>query len=250
MPLPTPADIMRVRLRATLRVGADAVEEAQFGFWGQLFHREGNLTDWDTNCQDAATGIRDRWNEHITNKTAWTDAVTMDTVKVDHLAAADGTVLNQAIATFTGDDAWQGTGTASLPWETGLVVSLFGYDKGTFASHKGRKRGRMYLPPMATTVISERGGLIQDSVLTSLNTNFGAFFNDVQGLNLGTTINPDGPDYFNLVVVSRGTPEKELPPTTTPITHMYIDNKVDSQRRRQRSEDATSTLTTVIEHAD
>lgn len=250
MPLPTPENVLRVRLRATLRVGATPVEEAQFGFYGVRHHLTGNTVDWPTTVVTMANGVRDRWNDHITNKIAWSDAVTMDTVKVDHLEAATGKVLDQGVATFSGDDSWQGTSAASLPWECALAVSLFGYEKGVFATNKGRKRGRMYLPPMATGTISERGGLVNDSTLAALNTNFGAFFNDVQGMEF-----PEGgpggvADYFDLRVVSRGTPEKELPPTTTQIKFMYIDNRYDSQRRRERSEDATSVLMTEIDHAD
>jgi hypothetical protein len=174
----------------------------------------------------------------------------MDSVKVDHLSATNGSTLDQGVALFSGADAWVGSATDSLPWETSLAVSLFGYERGVFATNKGRKRGRFYLPPMGVNVLSGKSGQLTDTALTALNTQLGAFLNDVQGMNFSSGSPEQDEDYFNLVVMSIGTPSKQLDPTTTPVTHMYIDGELDSQRRRQRQVDAVETVSTVIEHSD
>nr|CRY97216.1 hypothetical protein [uncultured prokaryote] len=245
MPLPVPTDVVRVRLRATLREGATPTEEAQFGFWGQLAQSGGTGFSWGDVVQLWAEGIRDRWNEHVAYKAGWTDGVAMDSVKVDHLRDTDGSILDQGVATFTGDDAWVGTSSVSLPWETALAVSLFGYDRGVFATDKGRKRGRFYLPPMATGVLEDRGGEISTTVLPYINDQMGAFLNDVQGMSIGDVTDA----HFNLGIVSRGTPQKPLTPTFYPVTNIYVDSKIDSQRRRERQQDPRQTLTTAIDRS-
>jgi hypothetical protein len=249
VPLPVPSDMMRVRLRATLWESSIQQEEAQFGFYCQRVHTVGQTTDWPADVQELAEKIRDAWNDHITNKTMWSGDVHMDSVKVDHLNAADGKTLNQGVALFTGTDAWVGTGSKSLPWETALVVSLFGYERGVFAADKGRKRGRFYLPPMSSTALNDVGGEVDSTAMNNLGTNMVAFLNDVQGMEFSSGDGPSGSDYANLVVMSIGTPDKQLPPTTYPVTNVYIDSKFDSQRRRERQQPARQTVTGTIAHS-
>lgn len=248
-PIPTPKDCMRVRMRATMINGASVIEEAVFGFWGQRFHYTGHAVDWAATVQNVAEGVRDKWNTHITDVQYWPNTVTMESVTVDHLSETDGSTLDQGKAAFTGGDAWVGTGTTSLPWETSLVVSMFGYDQGSFTPHKGRKRGRFYLPPFAANIMTTTQGQVGEAVVTDLASQIGAFLNDVQGMIL----EPGGEvpaDYFDLVVVSRGTVGALLPPTVTQVKRIFIDSKVDVQRRRERSQDAIWNASHTIDHAN
>lgn len=249
MPLAHPPDMMRVRLRATLWESGAEQEEAQFAFYGQRVHNTGTSTDWADNVQEVANKVRDKWNDHMTYKSAWGGDVHMDSVKVDHLNAADGKTLDQGVALFTGADAWQGAGPKSLPWETSLCVSLFGYERGIFAANKGRRRGRFYLPPMSSGVLNDVGGEIDSTPLGYISGCIHDFLNDVQGMTIGGDGVGTAPDYFNLVIMSIGTPLKPLSPTTFPVTDVYIDSKFDSQRRRERQQPARQTLHTTVEHA-
>lgn len=249
MGLPHPSDVVRVRLRATLGAAGGGQEEAQFGFWLHRVHRSGNPTDWASDVVQIAEGVRDRWVEHIAFTTAWNATVVMDTVRADHVSATDGKVLDQGVATFTGDNVWQGSGAGSLPWECGLAVSLFNYERGIFAANKGRKRGRMYLPPFSVAVMGESTGELSPGPMGYLTDQFGAFFNDVQGMEVGDSTPPNDADFCDLVIVSVGTPLKTLPPTIYPVNHVYMDSKVDSQRRRQRQQVPRQTTVTDINRA-
>lgn len=248
MVLPVAPDLMKVTFHATLLKGAVPSEEAQFGFTGQLRHFIGNQTDWPAIVQTAADGIRDKWNEHIQAKNFWPSSVRLDHVKVDHLDQANGKVLDQGVATFDGDDAWAGTGNASLPWETSLCVSLYAYVPGTFAADKGRKRGRMYLPPFSPVVLGTLDGQMSDGLLQQLVPQLGDFFNDVQGMHIGDG-SGQAQDYFNLVIASKGTTLKPLPPTTHDVIRIQADTKIDSQRRREKQQDANNVSFEVVAHS-
>lgn len=250
VPLPVPADMMRVRMRATLWESGTELEEAQFGFYGQRFHRTGNVVDWPANVQEVANKVRDKWNSNVPYKAGFPGDVHMDSVTVNHLEAATGKTLDQGVALFTGDDAWVGTGPKSLPWETALCVSLSGYQRGSFVVDKARKRGRFYLPPMSSGVLNDVGGEIDSTALGYIATQIIAFLNDVQGMTIGGDEVGGDQDYFNLVVMSIGTPAKPLTPATFPVTNIYVDSKFDSQRRRERQQGAAHTVTGVIDHSD
>lgn len=250
MVLPTVADAIQVRYRAVLLNGSTPIEEAQFGFHGVRHHFVPNVTDWPDDVATLATKFRDAWNTHVTGVEYWCSTVKMDSVVVSHLDAANGKVLDQGQATFDGDDAWVGTASFSLPWETALVVSLYGYGGG-FTPDKRRKRGRMYLPPLATSACQTTQGQITQSIVLDIASQMEAFFNEVQGAEMGTTVPPaTDSDYFDLRVISRGTPAKPLTPTSTQLIRLVVDSKVDSQRRRERSQDAIWAGTGTIAHSD
>lgn len=250
MPLPVPPDTMRVRLRATLGDGALPQEEAQFGFWGVLQHFIGNTVDWQSNVDEMAVKVRDAWNTAVTNKGFYGTTVRMESVTVDHLDAANGKTLEQGVAPFTGSDAWAGSASASLPWETTVAVSLYGYAEGAFATNKARKRGRFYLPPMAPGVLVGQTGQLGGAALDGTSANMGAFLNAVQGAELGDDGGELNTDYFDLRVISRGTPLKPLPPTSTQIIRVTVDSKIDAQRRRERQQDPDGLRSVEIEHAN
>lgn len=248
-PLPTVDNAIRITLKADLMQSGVAVETAQFGLSGVLVHFAGNTVDWDANCAELATKVRDKWNARITSKLFWSSAVRMSQVRVDHLAQADNHVINSGFAPFTGGDAWVGAGQYSLPWETTVAVSLYGYDVGEFVQNKARKRGRFYLPPFAVDVVADPGGQMNGGNLATIHTQVLAFLNDVQGAELG----PDGgelnTDYFDLRVISRGTQLKPLDPSSTPIIRCTMDSRIDSQRRRERQQPPQTAVSGAVAHS-
>lgn len=250
MPLPVVPDAMKVTFRATLEHSSGPVEEAQFGFTGVRVHRTGNPTDWKADVQQLAEKVRDKWIERVTQKGFWSAAVRMATVRVDHLNAADGKTQDVGIAPFVGaGNEWYGSGADSLPWETTMAVSLYGYGAGEFVLNKARKRGRMYLPPMAILAASGYAGQMTQGNLNNLTANMVAFFNDVQGAEFDSGSPEQEADYFDLRILSRGTQLKPLDPSSTPVTRIRLDSRIDSQRRRERQQPILAFAEGAVEHS-
>lgn len=248
MPNPVPENTVQAVFTAGLVVAGARQDEAQFGIWGVRHHETGNTVDWPSDCQDMAEKLVAHFNATITTKANFSPAVHMETCVVNHYEAATGKVLDQGQAGFTGGTAWNGSGTTSLPWETSVCMSLYGYG-AEFVRDKGRKRGRFYLPPLAVAALSDASGMINDTVLGNLRDEFGAFLNAVQGTNFNGTLPPNDPDYWDLRVISRGTKLKPLAPTSTPIVRLQLDSKVDSQRRRERQQPGGAVASAPISHA-
>lgn len=177
----------------------------------------------DDQLNSIAEGAYKAWDDNA-GSGDYTNAVVLASTKSYRYNDA-GYVIG--IGSFSPDDKWIGTASgASLPWETSLVLSLYSYERGTFVQNPRRKRGRIYLPPMAASRLdTSNSGYYQDSQVDTLLGQLGAFVEDAEKDALGVALAPP-------VVFSR------VGQALYQITDLYLDAKFDSQRRRERSETA------------
>lgn len=145
--------------------------------------------------------------------------------KCAHLEAATGHVLDEG-AYDVPSGVLQGIATTGMmPPEVAVAVSAWSYLPGGFASNKGRKRGRFYLPYVAKGLV-ETDGTIKESSATDLANGFKNLFNDIQGMHTHEAGGID-PDYFDFITVSK------VDATWHNVDWVSVDTHFDSQRRRQ-----------------
>jgi hypothetical protein len=215
-----PADCARVMLRFNL----DTVDVAIFGFHMHRNHTLGDTVDWARDVNDIATAVRDSWVAHMTHGNFGT-AVIGDRVDVYHLGT-DGRTIDKGTAGFTVPNDWRGSQGVSLPWETSLAVTLYGYEPGSFTPQAARKRGRFYLPPMATNAMDSPSGGLGTSVRASLDANLAAFFGDVKTITLHD-YGEIARDTMKLGILSR------RGSIFTDAVAWGYDDRFDVQRRRE-----------------
>jgi hypothetical protein len=178
----------------------------------------------DQQLGSIAEGGYNAWNENM--DAAWfTNAVTLTKVssyRYNDAGKAIGVGVYQP-----NDPKWHGTHAGpSLPWETALVCSLYSYPRGSFQVNPRRKRGRIYLPPMAASVLdTSNSGYVSDALVTEILAACANFIEDAEKESLGVALSP--PVIFSRV-------GQEL----YEVTDLYMDAKIDAQRRRQNSETA------------
>lgn len=225
---PVPADVVHIVFRAELHEQPETFSDiAVWGFYAQRRHYPGNTVDWPNDVQFIAEGVRDRWVENVTNKGDFSSAVVGDTVQCVHLNSSTGKTQDVGQATFRPDHTWNGTASGGLPWETSVGVTFWGYEQGTFTPHKERKRGRMYLPPMAAAVMDTYNGKLSSAAQDRIADAMEAFFNDVQGMELPGETTGASADYLNVGVLSR------FDNAMYETLQVGVGNVVDSQRRRR-----------------
>jgi hypothetical protein len=123
--------------------------------------------------------------------------------------------------------ALDGTSSGHLmPPEVALCVSLYAYPPGGFATQKGRKRGRIYLPYLTAT-INDIDGKVTAAARGTLATEWAAFFTACNGIQsaAGRT------DPMNVVVAS-----SVGAGATYEVLHVAVDDHWDMQKRRQRQD--------------
>lgn len=219
--------MIKVEWRFDLMVANVPQDIAVFTLHGHRNHTPGNVTDWPTDVTNLADGMWDAWATNV-DDTYWSGGAALSEVNVYHLSTANKT-LDKGVRAENGTNSWRGENANSLPWETSMCVSLYGYPHGTFVQEQRNKRGRFYTPPLATSVLNNDGsGAISSTRLAGFMTDMGAFLNDVQGMHIGT--GPGAADYFQLAVLSV---EKSY---WTQVIEYGIDQVIDSQRRRRKSQ--------------
>ena len=200
------------------RVGTSE-DIAIFGLW-----MDGDGAEFgDAELAHLAAGGEIAWREHMTPD-FWASNVTLSSVTATSFLA-NGNVLAQQQS--VPETPWVGTNsTAALPWETALAVSLYTYPRGTFVSHAGRKRGRIYLPPMASAMLdSSNSGYLDNGAISSVLADMHVF--------LGLAGNSDeGVPVGQLSVFSR------TDSVLRHVSQLSLDAKFDSQRRRENRETA------------
>jgi hypothetical protein len=140
--------------------------------------------------------------------------------------------IGKGVAPFgsDGDTGWAGTGGPnSLPWECALVVTTNAF-VDPFTLNKARQRGRMYLGPLSALRVSGGGGLLAQADIDTLVGNLTGYFNDLNNAPTGSA------NQLRAVVMSRGGKSGLSAAAVSPIINVAIDNKVDSQRRRENKQ--------------
>lgn len=229
--MPTiPSDCIKIRFTMDL----DGNDIAVFGVNGHLHHITGNTIDWQEYMQDAAEKARDKWVQHL-DPITWTPVVTAVKCEAYHLDTA-GKVLDKGLAGFTGPAQWKGSaGGGTLPWETSLCVSIYGYEPGSFTRYGASKRGRFYLPPMPVSAVTGVRGHLHPSTKSQLIGDLGDFLNDIEGMVLGPS--GQGADYFELGIISASTNKGATPNGSfTRAVKWGFDDRFDSQRRRENKD--------------
>lgn len=231
--MPIPQDLVRVHLNWTTGPEEIAVST----FMVRLKHESGAPTNWAEMTQDLASKTYDAWNSAFAGSTGhglFTPGVVLRDVSTYHLDAATGHTLDKGTATRTGNALFGGTaGAGSLPLECAVAVSLYGYQPGSFVPDRARKRGRMYLPPMAVNIMDQgdpqRAGRLGAGPWSDIHTCVSNFFNDMQGKSVGQDPLGIG-QYWDLVVVSRAGN------FATPVLAVRTGDVVDVQRRRRNAQ--------------
>jgi len=235
------SELVKVQATWTPDPAAWAGEVAVNTFWLQHNHFTGNDWDWERDLQTVVNGCRDKFIAHWSATGGlFAAGYQISQFKAFHVDSA-GHTLNEKVAAVTGGSL-PGLGTSGvLPPEVSLVLSLYGYPAGTFTSQRGRKRGRIYLPYLAGSSLSNTGH-VSTSAMDTCMTGFGAIFNDIQGMHAGNPIPPgNSSDYMALVVASGFG-------IATQVDHLAVDNLFDMQSRRQNKAVATK-QTIAIAHS-
>jgi hypothetical protein len=199
---------------------AGEVELAEFGTW-QQFDSGNSPSDWNAGLQGLAQKAYEVWVARATTSW-WSGFIHLDSVKTAHFNTAGHTLEEQ---TYAASSLWAGTASgASLPWQVSLCVSLYGYQPGQFATNARSKRGRVYLPPMATALIANNANGELDS--SHVSQAMALLRNMV--IDLGGYTMPTAPTGTSAAV---SVFSRKLQ-TTFPVTWIACDNKWDTQRRR------------------
>lgn len=205
-------------------------EEAVTTFHLRHHHITGNGFTWSDQVTHLAQQLRDKWVAH------WTGTELAQTIaggarisefKVAHLDPA-GHTLEEGVFTVASGDLVGEASLSMMPPEVAICVSSWSYPPGGFATHKGRKRGRFYLPYIATQTAGSDGKITpthQNALAAIIQT----LFNDIQGMH---TFNEDtppdpNPDFWDFVTASK------VDASWANVDFVSVDNHFDSQRRRQ-----------------
>lgn len=236
--MPYGAELARVNLIWTPKSPDWAGEQAICGFWVRHEHFTGNDFDWDQElgylASNTAGKLVDHWGDLAGEFGSgyWISEVTAAQI------GTDGTEINKKTTSLTSSDL-AGAGTAVLPPEVALCVSLYGYIPGTFAAHRGRRRSRMYLPYLNAAMADNSGKVAS---LDTVQAHWTSFFNDIQGMHIHESPVPPGgsSDYWSLSAAS------SIDGSVTQIERVGVDNHFDSQRRRQHQTPATVSLGNLV----
>lgn len=221
-----PADLVKlVMVFDLLNDDASIAEVAEFAIWGKLATTPAGSALWNSTLQELATLAVDKWSSDI-SPGFFSHGASLKQARAIAADSAGHTTFEQVATPGT---PWNGDATAhSLPWASSLVVSLYTYTPGSFIAHAGRRRGRVYPPPLNVSVISatNQGTVSPTNALAYLN-DFKGWLNDVSGV----TLTPDENVWVAGVLSLAGN-------QWNPLTDLAIDTKIDTQRRREKSQPA------------
>lgn len=217
-----PTQNVKLVMNFALKAPAGVEDQAQFGLWGQY-----NTPPADLNAFLLAYAeyARDQWVSGV-DKSSYSSAAELTFVQAITYDTGGHTSAEQRAPTTPGD--WVGAQIRSMPWETSLCITLYTYPPGSFVPNARRRRGRLYLPPIGAGVLANNssGELADADAL--------AFAQDVRDWIAAI----EGHVFSGSVAV---TPRvfSRADSAMHDIFAVGVDGKIDSQRRRQKSELAT-----------
>lgn len=224
--MPQPADLVKiVTVFDLLNDDTSVAEVAEFGMWGQLAGGDLGPAEWDPWLQDLAQLAVDKWSADI-SPGFYSHGAKLKQCRAIRADAAGHTVNEQVATPGT---PWSGDATHnSLPWASTLVVSLYTYTPGSFIAHAGRRRGRVYPPPLNVSIItSTNQGTVSSADALSYLNDFKGWLSDVSGAPVGSSVTT-----WILGVLS------VTGDMWNHVTDLAVDTKIDTQRRREKSQPA------------
>jgi len=225
-----PANLVKLDMVFTLGDDAGVEDSAEFGVWGQFNFTPASSADWDTALGELAQFSADTFSS-VVPTTHFSSGAGLLHARAARCDAA-GHTLNEAIKTPA--DPWTGSGSSnSLPWAVSLVVSLYTYTPGTFIAFAGRRRGRVYLPPLNAAILTDgKSGEISITLAQTLRDNFKTWLLGVKAHALAESEQVWTPG----VLSTTGN-------MWNAVTDLRVDNKLDTQRRRERQQPAVVSST-------
>lgn len=218
--------MLLVRWKFRLYNDANVEEEtAYIGVYGLVESFPSGASDQQDGVDYIAGLARDKWIARMT-KTNFSLALEL----VDATCTCQdtgGLTKREGVAVAAPGD-WRGTASGnSLPWEVAFCVSLYTYTRGAFVPNARRRRGRVYMPGLDTSCIAGgKSGLVSTSFAEGVRDDFGLVLSDMVGA-------PDVPhttSSWHPGVLSK------VAGQFNELTMLSVDNKLDSQRRREKQE--------------
>ncbi len=212
--------LIRCTFEGTLN---NSEEVFYFGLWLRPVSEPGGIDEWNLGL----IGLADQINTDLvalftsTLKAFFSPAMKITTIRLTHVDE-QGKTLHQVEKAVNNGAGILGTGTVSMPFSSTVVVSMFGYADGIFTPNRARKRGRFYLPPVATNTMSSSTGRLSSSAAQAL-ANFGK---QLTVLLDGNTMGELGPA-VDVVIPS------SIDATTLPVLRVQVGDVPDVQRRRR-----------------
>lgn len=215
--MPAPDFNVKVTWKFQLRLGSADTEIAEIGVWGIAEDSPIAGSDWNTYLTALATRAAANWSSNVTAGN-YSSHLRFGTCIATHYGLDGKTAYEQSVVHTP---TWVGSGGNSLPWQCAQVVGLYSYTPGTFIANARRRRGRVYLPGLSTSVLNSDGsGLMTDAAATAQMTDFNALLKSLHHTPIV------GSFAFIPAVYSR------VANHLYPITDVTTDVKVDTQRRR------------------
>ena len=214
----TPSELVQFTWHFELSQVGNPSDLAEFSI---ACHRDSIEPD-DGGLLSLCEGAYAAWGDHMPGD-HWCDNVRLTYVQ-GRMFAADGKTLREQ-RYIPPSNPWFGTGAhPAMPWETSLALSLYTYPRGSFTANARRKRGRIYLPPMASSVLdSSNSGFYSNALIPVLLSELHEFMTHV------------GEDALGVSVINPGVYSR-VDGVVRDVTQLSIDAKFDSQRRRENRE--------------
>ncbi len=149
--MPYPQGLMVCEFQFSLH-GPSAEEDiAEMGLWFQT-ETQAPPADWDTYLATVAESAYEGWVNHA-DASKFRTSCELAQVLARGYDTSLHTVAEQIYAP---DDLWAGSASSqSLPWQDSFVVGLYAYQPETFSPNSRHKRGRVFMPPMVTSVLDQ-----------------------------------------------------------------------------------------------
>lgn len=147
-------------------------------------------------------------------------------------------LIAQSVGEYAPTTKWAGTASASMPWQLTFCAGLYSFQPGTYTPNNRRKRGRMFLPPLATNQMQNGlRGVLGPSNVTGLLDSLAGCLADTRA---STVWGPSGGEgAAGPQVVSR------VDATIREALYLTGDQVLDTQRRRTNSESRTRVVKTI-----